>query len=155
MSIKNPKQLTLIEQFDKSRDHHILFVEKLIDFIKLVKYYRTCTTFSDSTEKLRHERLAVLQTILYWLAQLAFRVSRGLPKFDKEGFGYFQDLTKDKVFLNMVEYIPQEQLIEFYTSGSKRARTLFILARNVIKDDIEIGTRVIENFDKLIRSNAV
>ena len=151
----NANQLSLLEQFEKSKNRQELLVKQLIHFIGLVKYYRTCTSFADIPPPVKTDRLAILENILYWVAQLAFKQSKGLPGYsspEASTFAYFHRMTKDGVFLNMVEPPDPKALEEYYVNGSKRIRTLLILNRDLMKHDIDLGSRIVDNFNDLIKT---
>ena len=148
----NKQQLSLLEQFDKTKNRQELLVTELIKTIGNIKYFRTCTSFAFINQAVKDERLKLIETILYWLAQLAIKQSKGLEKYKDKNYAYFHGLTKDGTFLNMAESIPEETLVEWYQNGSRRARTLLIASRDLIKHDLTISGRIIENFDKLTKT---
>ncbi len=148
----NKQQLSLLEQFDKTKNRQELLVTELIKTIGNIKYFRTCTQFAFIDKVTKETRLSLIEGILYWMAQLAIKQAKGLEKYKDKNYAYFHGLTKDGTFLHMTESVTEETLVEWYQSGSRRARTLLIASRDLIKHDLTISGRIIENFDKLIRT---
>jgi hypothetical protein len=149
------KQLSLIEQFDKTTRKRELLIEKLVSFINNLKYIRTCTAFAFTPPLVKEDRMKNINHAMHYLAILTFRLSRGVAKWRTKDYQYFSKLTEDGGFVNMTEAKSDEELIEFYKNNAKRIRTLLLINREIMGNDIEIGTHIVQSFDKLYRSHAI
>jgi hypothetical protein len=145
-----PKQLTLLEKFDKNEARQLELVELLGKEIGNLKYYRTSTAFSDFTGTEKAEITERINTILYWVASLAYHQSRGLNKFRKHDLQSFLKSTQDSVALLQSMPFDHEIVREFYGNGLRRMRTLLTVNKDILQYRLKEVNLILDNYSKLI-----
>lgn len=145
------KQLTLLEKFEKNEARQLELVELLGKEIGNLKYYRTCTAFSDFTPDERREITDVINNILHWVAYLAYYQSRGLEKFKKHNLASFLESTKDKVVLHQTHPHDCEITKEFYRNGFQRMRTLLMVNKDILTYRLKETKLILEHYNNLIK----
>lgn len=145
-----PRQLTLIEKFDKNEARQLELVELLGKEIGNLKYYRTCTSFSDFTVPEKDGIFAAINNILYWVAVLAFHQSRGLNKFKQHDLQSFLKSTQDSIELSQTFTKDSEVVREFYGNGYKRMRTLLSVNKDILQYRLKEVNLILDTYSKLI-----
>src|SRR5688572_2962785 len=140
-------QLSLIDQFNRSFNRQEHLVTQLIKEIQNLKYYRILSRFGG----LPYEKN--INTILYWVAILAYNQSKGLETHRGKNQASFLDLTIDGRELSITDPIEPEMVKEYYNSGYKRMRTLLMAHKDLLRDDLKSKDRILTNYEVLLNIN--
>jgi hypothetical protein len=145
--MQEPRQLDLLDQFDRYAKRDERLVDDLIGAIHNFKYFRINTRYSDIKAKAEIE--ATLGQILYWVAFLAFKKARFIEQHKGKTLDTFLKLTKEAEGLSVSEYLTPDTLSDYYQSGHKRLKTTFMIYKDLLVDDRTITKRILDNFDSI------
>jgi hypothetical protein len=145
------RQLTLLEKFDKNEARQLELVELLGKEIGNLKYYRICTAFSDFTGEEKADITECINTILYWVATLAYYQSKGLDKFKKHHLETFLKLTEDKNYLTQTDPHEHEIVREFFNNGHRRMKSLLSINKDLLMYRKKETGEITELYNNLIQ----
>lgn len=111
-------QLSLTDIFDKQVRRQKRLVDDIFEMIKLVKMYRTHTSFSSI--QMSAEAHDCWNEILYNLAVLAKTKSRAVIEYRSQNLEWFLEKTRDGVYLSMTTTPSDEQIRTYITNWQKR-----------------------------------
>jgi hypothetical protein len=145
--MQEPRQLDLLDQFDKGIKRDERLVNELLAALQNFKYFRINTRFSDVGHK--QEIDGILGQILYWVAFLAFKKARFIPAHKASTLDSFLKLTKEAEDLSVTEYLTPDTLSQYYQNGHRRLKTTFMIYKDLLVDERTITKRLLDNFDSI------
>jgi hypothetical protein len=110
-------QLTLIDAFDREDKCYALLVEDLLNLIKLFKFYRTRTSYSEVENKRSFEQL--WDGALATLAEIGSKICQKDRKFKSCDLDWWSLQTKDGTYLSM-NWTPSVEDVNRYLHNSRK-----------------------------------
>lgn len=119
------EQLTLMDQYNKSQRIEESVADHLLNSMKNVKFLRTRLFYSDLNEDSKDTVLQSADEALYYMASLAFFITRYYGKYRYKSMEYFKELVKPNKMITITDPVSMGDLKDHHRRAIEDLNGLF------------------------------